>query len=182
MYDSIVEDHIKKRKAKIRSDSLPWIDSKIRKMMNCRYKRLRKCDETPRTSNEWNEYRRVRNEVRKLLKNAEAKCWRDQFSEATCKQDFWNIYNKVTNRGNRTKIGPLKSKEGELIVCDKEKAEAMNEFYANIGWEISQTFTQNNDKEIEHIYRIAPTVQDPSYDGDTLLKQLRKVNPQRIRA
>ena len=84
---------------------------------------------------------------------------------------------KVTNKGNGTKIGPLKSKEGELIVCDKKKSEVMNEFYANIGREISQTFTQNNSKEIEHFYRITPTVQDPSYDRDALLKQLRKINP-----
>ena len=51
------------------------------------------------------------------------------------------------------------------------------QFYANIGREISQTFTQNNSKEIEHFYRITPTVQDPSYDRDALLKQLRKINP-----
>ena len=119
----------------------------------------------------------VKNEVRKLLRKAEARYWRELFNEATCKQDFWKVYKKVTNKGNGTKIGPLKSKEEELIVCDKEKAEVMNEFYANIGREISQTFTQNNSKEIEHFYRITPTVQDPSYDRDALLKQLRKINP-----
>ena len=177
MYESIVDVHIKKRRAKIRVDSLPWIDSQIRKMMNYRYKLLRKCDGTPRTSNEWNEYRRVKNEVRKLLRKAEARYWREQFSEVTCKQDFWKVYKKVTNKGNGTKIGPLKSKEGELWVCDKKKAEVMNEFYANIGREISQTFTQNNSKEFEHFYRITPTVKDPSYDRDALLKQLRKINP-----
>ncbi len=177
MYDNIVEDHIKERKAKIRSESLPWIDSKIRKMMNYRYKLLRKCDGTPRTSNEWNEYRRVKNEVRKLLRKAEARYWREQFNEATCKQDFWKIYDKLTIKGNRKKIGPLESKEGELIVCDKEKAEVMNDFYANIGREISQSFTQNNGREIEHIYRITPTVQEPRYNRDALLKQLSKINP-----
>ena len=53
----------------------------------------------------------------------------------------------------------------------------MNDFYAKIGREISQTFTQNNGKGIEHVYRITPTVQDPGYDRDALLKQLRKINP-----
>eukprot|EP00112_Aurelia_sp_Birch-Aquarium-sp1_P007890 Seg1860.6 transcript_id=Seg1860.6/GoldUCD/mRNA.D3Y31 product="hypothetical protein" protein_id=Seg1860.6/GoldUCD/D3Y31 len=178
MYENIVEDHIKERKAKIRPDSLPWIDSKIRKMMNYRYKLLRKCDGTPSTSNEWKEYRRAKNEVNKLLRKAETRYWRDQFSEVTCKQDFWKIYNKVTNKGKRTKIGPLKSKEGELIVCDKEKAEAMNDFYANIGREISQTFTQINGKEIEHIFKIT-TVHNPSYNRDALLKQLRQLNPRK---
>ena len=142
IYENVVEDHIKRRKEKIRSDSLPWIDSKIRKMMNYRYKLLRKCNRTSRTSNEWNQYRRAKNDVRKLLRKAEARYWREQFSEVTCKQDFWKIYSKVTNKGKRTKIGPLKSKEGELIVWDKEKAEVMNDFYANIGREISRTFTQ----------------------------------------
>ena len=68
------------------------------------------------------------------------------------------------------------SKEGELIVCDKEKDEVMNDFYATVGREISQTFTQNNSNEIEHIHRITLTVQDPSYGKDVLLKQLRKIN------
>ena len=33
-YESIVEDHIKERKAKIKSNSSPWIDSKIRKIID----------------------------------------------------------------------------------------------------------------------------------------------------
>ncbi|XP_065069735.1 uncharacterized protein LOC135694793 [Rhopilema esculentum] len=177
MYENVVEDHIKRRKANIRSDSLPWIESKIRKMMNYRYKLLRKCDGTPKTSNEWNQYRRAKNEVRKLLRKAEARYWREQFSEVTCKQDFWKIYSKVTNKTKRAKIGQLKSKEGELIFGEKEKPEVMSDFYANIGREISQTFTQNNGKEIEHVYRITPTIQDPSYDRNVLLKQLRKISP-----
>ena len=34
MYDGIMTEHIKKLKAKIRTDSLPWVDSCIRKLMN----------------------------------------------------------------------------------------------------------------------------------------------------
>ena len=38
MYDGIVTEHIDKRKAKVRTNSLPWVDSCIRKLMNRKYK------------------------------------------------------------------------------------------------------------------------------------------------
>ena len=46
MYKNVVKDHVSTRKAKIRQKSLPWIDGKIHKEMNKRYKLLTACDGT----------------------------------------------------------------------------------------------------------------------------------------
>ncbi|RMX36495.1 hypothetical protein pdam_00010010 [Pocillopora damicornis] len=46
MYNEIANDHLKKRKAKVRITSLPWINGEIRKLMNKRYKQLRKAQTT----------------------------------------------------------------------------------------------------------------------------------------
>ena len=46
MYNEIANEHLKKRKAKVRINSLPWINGEIRKLMNKRYKQLRKAQTT----------------------------------------------------------------------------------------------------------------------------------------
>ena len=65
MYKDIESHHIKKRKARVRSESLPWVDGNIRKLMNQRYKLLRSCDWTDKTSGTWSEYLKVKNKVNK---------------------------------------------------------------------------------------------------------------------
>ena len=68
LYNEIVQQHIKKRKVKIRQRSLPWIDGKLRKEMNRRYKLLKEAQQFPRDEQKWSIYRRKRNEVNYLLK------------------------------------------------------------------------------------------------------------------
>ena len=46
LYKDIVKDNLPKRKVKVRSNSLPWMNSKIRKLMNQRYKQLIKANKT----------------------------------------------------------------------------------------------------------------------------------------
>ena len=48
MYKNIVESHITSRKAKIRSESVPWMNSTIRKEHNGRYKLLMRTQKTPK--------------------------------------------------------------------------------------------------------------------------------------
>ncbi|CAH3137642.1 unnamed protein product, partial [Pocillopora meandrina] len=51
MYNIIASSHIPLRKAKVRKNSLPWMNSEIRKEMNKRYKLLKACDGTPANKN-----------------------------------------------------------------------------------------------------------------------------------
>ena len=121
MYKNIADEHLKKRKAKVRADSLLWVDRNIRKMMNRRFKLLKKCDGTEKTSLQWQEYRKVRNLVTKSLKEAEANYWRKKFEEVSSSKDFWKTFHKITNNKVRGKIGPLRGNNGELITDDKKK-------------------------------------------------------------
>ena len=72
LYKDIVNDHIPQRRVKIRSGSLPWMNSHIRKSMNKRYNILKRAKETG-SKELWEEYKKLRNEVTKLLREAEAK-------------------------------------------------------------------------------------------------------------
>ena len=181
MYDGIVTKHIKKRKAKIQTNSLPWVDSCIRKLMNRRYKLLKQCDGTDKTTESWKEYRKVRNRVTTMMRNAETKYWREQFKEATAAREFWKVYRKATKKRINTCIGPLKSFQGETITItdDTKNAELMNTLFIDIGKDLAQNFTDSVQNKNSYVYRITPTVGSVKFNTDKLSKQLKKVNPKK---
>ena len=72
LYKGIFDGYISSQEAKIRKFSQPWINSKIRKAMNKRYKPLRACDGSPLTADTWARYKLARNEFTGQLHNAEA--------------------------------------------------------------------------------------------------------------
>ena len=71
LYKDIISEHIPQRRVKIRSDNLPWMNSNIRKIMNKRYKVLKRAKQT-RSAEHWAEYKKLRNQVTKLLRESEA--------------------------------------------------------------------------------------------------------------
>ena len=57
-YNYISNYHIPIRKVKLRSNSLPWMTSSLRKEMNKRYKLLILAENTPKGSVEWSNYKK----------------------------------------------------------------------------------------------------------------------------
>ena len=88
MNNDIVKSHVTSRKAKVRNRSLPWMNGKIQKEMNKRYKLLKACDGTPSTQNTWAEYKAARNLVIKMLRSAEAQYWKNKFAESQDSRSF----------------------------------------------------------------------------------------------
>ena len=71
IYKNMLNEHLSERIAKVRSNSLPWMNSHIRKTTERRFKALNLAKETG-TKKSWDEYRKLRNEVTYLLRTAEA--------------------------------------------------------------------------------------------------------------
>ena len=82
MYKDIRDGYVSSRGAKNRKFSLPCINSEIWKAINKRYKLPRACDGSPLTANTWAGYKHARNEVTRLLRNAEALHWKERFAES----------------------------------------------------------------------------------------------------
>ena len=120
MYKNIESDHIKQRKSRVRTKCLPWVDTNIRKLMNKRYRLLKSCDGTNKTSGAWLEYKKIKYEVKKQMRKAEANYLKKQLNEATTPQDFWKLINKIKGKKERPRIGPLRQGEGETITNDKQ--------------------------------------------------------------
>ena len=66
-----MNDHISLGRVQRRSDSLPWMNSHIRKTMNKRDNILELAKGTG-SKELWDEYKKLRNEVTRLLREVEA--------------------------------------------------------------------------------------------------------------
>ena len=93
MYKDLINTHAPFRTAKVRQNSLPWVDRSIRKEMNTKFKLLKRCKGSPDTVYYWLEYKAQRNKVNKVLKKAEAKHWKDRFEESIDSIAFWKTVN-----------------------------------------------------------------------------------------
>ena len=82
MYQAVIKEHINTRKVKVRSNSLPWMNSNLRKIMNKRYKLLIAAQKTGKVSKEWKEYKTARNKCTLELRKAKDRYWKENFSKA----------------------------------------------------------------------------------------------------
>ena len=71
LYKDMIQQHLPSKKLKTISDSLPWIDSKLCKEMNIRYKLLNKAQKSM-NNDDWSKNKIQRNKVTSLLRKAEA--------------------------------------------------------------------------------------------------------------
>eukprot|EP00112_Aurelia_sp_Birch-Aquarium-sp1_P023061 Seg674.2 transcript_id=Seg674.2/GoldUCD/mRNA.D3Y31 product="hypothetical protein" protein_id=Seg674.2/GoldUCD/D3Y31 len=101
-----------------------------------------------------NAYKKLRNEVKRELRTAEARYWNEKMQEATeGSANFWNTIKMLTKtKGKKEKIiGPLKNEDGELVFDDSEKAGLMNEFFANIGEKLAKNLDEIEKSPNEYI-------------------------------
>ena len=70
LYEQIKTEQLPKQKSKVRTKSLPWVNSKIRKLMNQRYRQLIKAQKS-KDPEDWKMYKELRNKVSREMKRAE---------------------------------------------------------------------------------------------------------------
>ena len=71
LYKNVSQEFLPKRKAKLYTKSFPWMNGEIRRLMNERYKQLKKAQHT-KDPKEYDKYKILRNKVNIELKRAES--------------------------------------------------------------------------------------------------------------
>ena len=173
LYCAIVDNHFKTRKVKVRPKSHPWIDGKIRKQLNLRYKLLKIAQKTPKDSHEWKLYRRARNHCTKVLRTAEAKYWEDRFSGLSpSSKNFWNCINDYIGKTKKNSIRPITDEKGIVTTDNTTKCEILNKYFANIG----KVDKNPENAELQcHIYRVTPTISTFDYNFYKLSRSFKGV-------
>ena len=177
LYQDIKREFLSERKAKIRTNSLPWMNGDIRKIMNQRYKQLRKAQKTG-DPDDWKRYKDLRNKVSVALKRAEAAYWKKSLCEAKRgSSSFWKIVRQMTKRDKNysKRIGPLRDEDSMLISDDLKKSTFMNSFFATVGEKLASSFPPTT-VDMAYITRITPTLSDVGIDCEEFYNKLKKVN------
>ena len=78
--------------------------------------------------------------------------WKDQFANANNSRQFWKTVNRVHGRQYSSRIGPLKDHNDLEVLDDGLKAQLFNQYFANIGKEIAESFPEENQSIFRHIY------------------------------
>lgn len=176
LYKDTLNEHISERKVKIRSNSLPWMNSH-RKIMNHWFKVLKYVKQTGSKAS-WEEYRKLRNEVTSVLRIAEANYWKQEFKNANFSKDFWKLVGKLTNKKKQSLIGPIRDDQNNIILDDSIKAEAMNDFFITIGPTLASNINPvEGFSDTMHLYRVSPTLSQVPLERDKLQKRLSTINP-----
>jgi len=100
--------------------------------MNERFK-LFKVAMANRCPEAWSAYKRVRNSVTRALRKAKASYFTKMFGEVKNSTSYWNLVNRATNPKSRKTIGPIRRSDDSLALQDKDKATALNSYFATIG-------------------------------------------------
>eukprot|EP00794_Sanderia_malayensis_P004136 gene4136-4689_t len=178
MYKDVLNEFISNRLAKTRQNNLPWVNREIKKAMNLRYKTLLKWQRNRSNNKLREEYKVLRNKINIMLRKAEAEYWKDQFNKSNSSREFWQIVNKMKGKSKTNNIQALKNDDGDLVTEDSEKAELLNNHFADVGKKLASNFSnQNDDNFIKHISRVTPTCESFKSDIVYLAHQVTTLNP-----
>ena len=87
--------------------------------------------------------------------------WREQFAETENSKTFWQVVRKAQGRDTRKPILPVHDSNGIILANDSDKAEAVNDYFANIGIQLAEKFVHDSsamtDQSLETLYRVTPT-------------------------
>ena len=109
---------------------------------------------------------------------AEAAYWKDRFEEATGSREVWQLVSKIRGKSSNLNIPGLKDENGNMTVSDQEKADLLNNFFANIGKNLAKNFsTTVMENDASFIYRVIPVCDEIKIDEKMLNHQIATLKP-----
>ena len=117
-------------------------------------------------------YKKVRNEITSEIRNAKAKFFKEKLAEVNSAATYWNLIAEATNPVRRNRIGPLKRGDGSLAVNDVEKANSIDDFFANIGTRLGRV-NRNFPQQRDRIGCSVPSVTDITVCEDSIRRKLK---------
>eukprot|EP00112_Aurelia_sp_Birch-Aquarium-sp1_P020436 Seg527.9 transcript_id=Seg527.9/GoldUCD/mRNA.D3Y31 product="Retrovirus-related Pol polyprotein from type-1 retrotransposable element R1" pseudo=true protein_id=Seg527.9/GoldUCD/D3Y31 len=172
-----ISDH-KIVKAKVRTDSLPWITTEVRKKLNRRYRQLQKWQKTKDPSDHRN-YKDARNQAKAAPRQAESSYWKTEFEKANNSREFWKTVKKVQRKRILNRIGPIEDEKGVIHTEDSAKAAIMNDFFASVGSNLANNLPEIEHQNCQFITRVIPSLGKIDVDEEYLKKQLRKLKSEK---
>ena len=110
------------------------------------------------------------------IRNAKEQFFKEKLAEVKSAAAYWNLIAEATNTFRRNRIGPLKREDGSLAVNDVEKANLINDFFANIGTRFGRA-NRNFPHQSDRIGCSVPSVTDITICEDSVRRKLKAIKP-----
>ncbi len=125
-------DTIPNKLVTIRPNDIPWFNNNIRKLLRKRKKAHKKA-KLANTESAWSEFRKLRNEVTKLIRKCkseyEAKIIEKVNDPNTTAKDWFKLVKQLKSKNNSTTI-PTLIDDGNEAISDEDKTELLNKFFS----------------------------------------------------
>ena len=140
----VLDKHAPLQHKKIRSIKAPWITNDIKNLMNTRDRFKRKAILT-NNENDWLNFRTTRNKINIKLRNAK----KDYYSSKIAGQKFnpkkaSKSINSWLGRQNKPTVVNELTVGNNKLTCPEDIAEGFNEYFSNIGPDLSSRIDSSN--------------------------------------
>ena len=139
--NEMIEKHVPMRTRK-KGSKPKWLDRDLSKLIEKKKKAWNRYKKTKTDENKA-AYKSLEKQTKKAVKNKKNALERKVAKEVKGNPKSFYAYVNSSKR-NRSKIGPLKSDEGELVVDPEEQATILNDFYASV-------FSRNEEEPPEKV-------------------------------
>ena len=94
-------------------------------------------------------------------------------------KEFWKVVKQAQRKTQKSKVGPIKDGNDNLLLDDTEKAKCFNDYFASIGEDLAEKYDEIREVNLQqYIVRVTPTTQEIQINQETVRERLdKKLNP-----
>ena len=129
LFITIVDQHIPLKKIRVRSQSLPWIDGDIRKLMRSRNYFCRKARRR-HLPGDWEKYRFLRNKVTRMVRVAKMNYFKMLTTSGNLRKT-WKEVNGLMKRKASSEISEVVTSDGTRLTCAQLIVNEFNTYFSS---------------------------------------------------
>ena len=123
----------------------------------------------------WSEYRRIRNEITSEVRKAKDNYCKGLFDEVKSTGAYWKLIKKATDLKNLRNITAIRNTDGSLVINNKEKTEALNEYFANVCVNLANRLLTTYSNPLT-VGKVTPTITHIEISQD-IYNEISKLKP-----
>lgn len=173
LFLEVLDRHAPVQHKKLRRQSVPWLTSHIKSLIQTRDRNKRKAIVT-NSVDDWENYKSMRNKVNIAIREAKSNYYRDKIAkEHGNPKEAWKVINNLLGRSSdQTVVNELKFNGVNIHTPDKI-AENFNQYFSTIGANLAASIDSNDGEFEQYVKGSGSQFQSfKSVSGNEVLKLL----------
>ena len=175
MFLRVADKHAPIKKKRVRNKRSPWLTANIKKLMIERDK-LKLTAIRINTTDDWQNYRIVKNNVNNEIKKAKTQYYQENFRVHSGKpRETWQTINEILSRNIRhdCKINSIKTDSGDTT-SPEVMSETFNQYFTEIGPNLAEKLPNSSKTHSDFIGHVDSSFQLEPVTLPKVLKLLKK--------